>query len=242
MAQLMTKTTAQNIVEHLAELRRRIIWVLLYFITAFIIGLIYIEPLVRFLIQPVAQPLVVLGPNDVLWVYVSIAGLVALTASLPFGVYHLWRYVEPALSKRESFAVFGYIPAVFVCFVCGWAFGFWIVVPALLDVLLSLGRDVFVTQLTVQNYLSFVFNVTLPIACMFELPVISALLTRVYLLKSKWLVHYRRYAYFILLVLAVCLTPADFVSDLVMFVPLFLLYEISIIVSRWIEHKQAKGR
>ena len=242
MTQQTNKLEPQSLVGHLAELRRRIIWVLLYFIVLFVGSLFYIEPLVRFLIQPVSQPLVVLGPNDVLWVYVSIAGLVALTASLPFIVYHLWRYVEPALSKRESFAVFGYIPAVFLCFMLGWAFGFWIVVPALLHVLLGLGRELFITQLTVQNYLSFVFNVTLPIACMFELPVVSALLTRVYLLKSKWLVHYRRYAYFILLVVAVCLTPADFISDMVMFIPLFLLYEISIVVSRWIERKQAKGR
>ena len=143
---------------------------------------------------------------------------------------------------NEARAVFAYIPATFLCFVLGLAFGFYFVTPTILQVLLSLGEGLFETRLTAQNYLSFVFHTTIPIACLFELPVLVSFLTSIGLLNPKFLVKYRRYAYFILLVLAVVLTPADFISDLSMTVPLILLYEVSILLSRIIYQRKSTRR
>ena len=107
--------------------------------------------------------------------------------------------------------------------------------------LLGLGEGLFETQLTAQNYLAFVFQTTLPLGFIFELPVIIAFLTSIGLIGPGLLVTYRRYAYFILLVLAVILTPADFISDLAMTVPLISLYELSIAISKRIIKKKMKG-
>ena len=123
----------------------------------------------------------------------------------------------------------------------GLAFGFYFVTPAILQVLLGLGENLFETQLTAQNYLTFVFQTTLPLAFIFELPVIIAFFTSIGLIGPGLLITYRRHAYFILLVLAVILTPADFISDLAMTVPLILLYEVSIAISKWIFKRKRKG-
>ena len=132
-----------------------------------------------------------------------------------------------------------YIPAVLLCFILGLFFGFYLVTPAILNVLLSIGEDLFNTQLTAQNYLSFVINTTIPIAFLFEFPVIVAFLTSLHILTPLFLIKNRRYAYFILIVIAVVITPADFMSDLLMCIPLIFIYEISILVSRYI-YKQKK--
>ena len=165
----------------------------------------------------------------------------AFSLTLPFTVYQVWSFVRPALKSEEAGAVFAYIPATFLCFILGLAFGFYFITPALLQVLLGLGENLFETQLTAQNYLAFVFQTTVPLAFIFELPVIIGFLTSIGFIEPSLLITYRRYAYFILLVLAVILTPADFVSDLAMTVPLILLYEISIALSKRIEKRKMKG-
>ena len=126
------------------------------------------------------------------------------------------------------------MPATFILFVTGLSFGFFIVTPALLNVLLSFGNDLFNIQLTANNYLTFVLHTSLPLAVIFELPVVVAFLTSLHILTPQYLIKNRRYGYFILLVAAVVLTPADFISDLMMAAPLILLYEVSISVCKYV--------
>lgn len=223
-----------TIIEHLVEFRKRLLAVIICFLLVFSISLLFADQVYQYITQGFSQKLIVLGPNDILWIYLRLASLMAFSLTLPYTVYQVWCFVRPALKTEEAGAIFVYIPATFLCFVGGLAFGFYFVTPALLQVLLGLGKNLFVTQLTAQNYLDFVFQTTMPLALIFELPVIIAFLTSIGLIGPGLLVSYRRYAYFILLVLAVILTPADFISDLAMTVPLILLYEVSIVVSKWI--------
>lgn len=223
-----------TIIEHLVEFRKRLLAVIICFLLVFCISLLFADQVYQYITQGFSQKLIVLGPNDILWIYLRLASLMAFSLTLPYTVYQVWCFVRPALKTEEAGAIFVYIPATFLCFVGGLAFGFYFVTPALLQVLLGLGKNLFVTQLTAQNYLDFVFQTTMPLALIFELPVIIAFLTSIGLIGPGLLVSYRRYAYFILLVLAVILTPADFISDLAMTVPLIVLYEVSIVVSKWI--------
>ena len=223
-----------TIIEHLVEFRKRLLAVIICFSLVFSISLLFADQVYQYITQGFSQKLIVLGPNDILWIYLRLASLMAFSLTLPYTVYQVWCFVRPALKTEEAGAIFVYIPATFLCFVGGLAFGFYFVTPSLLQVLLGLGENLFVTQLTAQNYLDFVFQTTMPLALIFELPVIIAFLTSIGLIDPGLLVSYRRYAYFILLVLAVVLTPADFISDLAMTVPLIFLYEVSIVVSKWI--------
>lgn len=235
------KPSEQTIVQHLSEFRWRFLAVILCFFLAFSLSLLFAANLYTFLTQNFTQKLIVLGPNDILWIYVSLASLAAFVVTLPFTVYQIWAFVRPALNPKERRAILVYVPATFVCFVAGLAFGYFLVTPALLEVLLSLGEGLFDTQLTAQNYLTFVLHTTVPMACLFELPVLISFLTSIGLITPKFLVRYRRHAYFTLLVLAVILTPADFISDLAMTIPLILLYEGSLLLSSLIYHRKERN-
>ena len=234
----MKYSDTQSIAEHLTELRRRLIWTILFFIISFVLSLVWSADIYKFLTSNFNNKLIVLGPNDILWIYLTLAGYCAFTFTLPFLSYQVWAFVKPALEQKEAKALLAYIPAVFICFTLGLFFGFYLVVPAILGILLSIGDDLFNTQLTAQNYLSFVINTTIPIAFLFEFPVVVAFLTSLRILTPKFLTNNRRYAYFILIVIAVVITPADFMSDLLMCIPLIFIYEISIIISKYIYNKK----
>ena len=188
------------------------------------------------------KPLLVLGPNDILWIYINLASLMAFTVTLPFTTYQIWQFVKPGFEDNEARAIFAYIPATFVLFLFWvWPFGYYFVSPSILEVLLKLGEGLFNTQITAQNYLTFLLHTTVPLAVLFEFPVVVSFLTSIGILTPVFLTRYRRYAYFVLLVLAVILTPADFISDLAMTAPLILLYEVSVTLSKLIyKRKQRK--
>ena len=99
---------------------------------------------------------------------------------------------------------------------------------------MRLGEGLFDTQLTAQNYLTFLWHTTLPLGVLFELPVLVAFLTSIGLLTPQFLITYRRYAYFVLPLLAVVLTPADFI-------PLILLFEVSVAISKVIYSRKRRN-
>lgn len=172
-------TKELTIVEHLVEFRKRFIAVIACFSIVFCGALLFADQLYYYLTQSFNQKLIVLGPNDILWIYLRLASLMSFTITLPFTVYQIWSFIKPGLKTEEARAIFVYIPASFISFILGLAFGFYFVTPALLQVLLGLGEGLFETQLTAQNYLDFVFQTTLPLGFIFELPVIIAFLTSI---------------------------------------------------------------
>ena len=234
----MSEEKNQSLIDHLGEFRKRLIMTIIFFLFAFVASFVFCADIYRLLTYPFSKKLLVLGPDEVLGIYVTLAGICALSFTLPFASYQLWAFIKPGLKEKEAKMILTYIPATFILFVGGLAFGFFVITPALLNILLSIGEDLFNVQVTARNYLEFVLHTSLPIAVVFELPVIAAFLTSLHILTPMFLTKNRRYGYFILLVLAVVLTPADFISDLAMTVPLVLIYEISISVSKYIYKKR----
>ena len=207
------------------------IYCLIFFIISFVVSLIWSADIYKFLTSNFSHKLIVLGPNDILWIYLTLAGICAVTFTIPFTCYQIWAFIKPGLEEREA-------PAVFICFSLGLAFGFFLVTPAILNVLLSIGDDLFNTQLTAQNYLSFVINTTIPIAILFEFPVIIAFLTSIGIITPLFLTRNRRYAYFILIVVAIVIISAEVISDIVMSNQLILIYELSVLISKYIYKKR----
>lgn len=234
----MSKIDEQTIIEHLSEFRKRLIVTIIFFIISFLISLVFCSNIYKLLTASFNQKLVVLGPNDILSIYLMLAGICAFSLTLPFASYQIWAFVRPALEEREAKVILSYVPATFILFIAGLCFGFFFITPALLNVLLSFGDDLFNIQLTANSYLTFIIHTSLPLGIIFELPVIVAFLTSLHILTPQYLIKNRRYGYFILLVLAVVLTPADFISDLTMAAPLILLYEVSILVCKYIYKKR----
>jgi sec-independent protein translocase protein TatC len=227
-----------NLVDHLEELRKRIIISALAFIVFFIVGFIYVEDIYKWFVGN--TKLLVLGPSDIMWIYFMLAGVVAATGTIPVLAFQIWLFVRPALRPNERKITVTYVPALFILFVLGLAFGYFVIFPMVLNFLVNIGQDMFVTNFTAERYFSFILNMTLPFGVLFELPVVVMFLTSLGIINPFVLSKIRKYAYFVLVIIAVVITPPDFMSDFVVTLPLLLLYEVSINLSKFVYRKKLK--
>jgi sec-independent protein translocase protein TatC len=226
------------LIEHLNELRKRLIIVAVAFIVFFVLGFVFVQDLYRWMVQDLEVKLTILGPTDILWIYFMLAGVVAITLTIPVFVWQTWLFVKPALTPKERKITLSYIPATFILFVLGLCFGYFVVLPIVFRFLVGLGNDMFATMFTTEKYFRFVLHMTVPFAVLFELPVIVMFLTSIGLINPYALQKVRKYAYFVLIVVAVSITPPDFISDFLVTIPLLLLYEISISISKFVYKKR----
>ncbi|MFF2450431.1 twin-arginine translocase subunit TatC [Neobacillus sp. NPDC058068] len=227
-----------NLVDHLEELRKRIIISALAFVVFFIAGFIYVDDIYRWFVGD--TKLMVLGPSDIMWIYFMLATVIAVAGTIPVLALQIWLFVKPALRPIERKITLSYIPALFFLFLLGLAFGYFVIFPMVLDFLVKMGQDMFVTNFTAERYFSFIMNMTLPFGVLFELPVVVMFLTSLGILNPYVLGKVRKYAYFVLIIIAVVITPPDFMSDFVVTLPLLLLYEISINLSKFVYRKRLK--
>ncbi|MGN1387056.1 MAG: twin-arginine translocase subunit TatC [Bacillus sp. (in: firmicutes)] len=229
-----------NMVDHLDELRKRLIISAIAFILFFMIAFIFVEEIYQWLVRDLDMKLIVLGPTDILWVYFIIAGVIAIAASIPVITFQVWSFVKPGLLPHERKTTLQYIPALFLLFILGICFGYYVIFPTVLTFLIGLGGEMFMTSFTAEKYFRFLINMTLPFAFLFELPAIAMFLTSIGILNPYGLAKVRKYAYFILVVIAVLLSPPDFISDILVAIPLLLLYEISISLSKFVYKRRQK--
>ncbi|CAM4454847.1 twin-arginine translocase subunit TatC [Paenibacillus tarimensis] len=221
-----------NLTGHLGELRKRIMIAMFAFIGALAATLCYVQQVYGWLTQHLDIRLALLGPGDILWVYMMISAVIAAAVTTPVGAYQLWKFVKPALSAEEHRAAFRMIPAVSLLFIGGISFGYFIVFPVVSSFLLGLSSGQFQALYTAEKYFRFMLNLTLPFGLLFEMPAIVIFLTRLGILNPDRLAKARKTAYFALAVTAVTVTPPDIVSDVLVVIPLLLLYECSVSLSR----------
>jgi len=227
----------QHLTEHLAELRKRILVTLGTFLVALCGALVYVEPMYDLLTRGVPGKLQVLGPTDVIWVYFMIAGVFAIAVTIPVAGFQIWRFVVPGLRQFERRASLAYIPALAVLFLIGLAFGYFVIYPMVLGFLSSLS-DNFITAYTAEKYFRFMIHMTVPFGILFEMPVVIMFLTSLGILNPLRLSKMRKIAYLLLTITAVTITPPDIVSDILVTIPLLLLYEISVGLSRFVYRKR----
>ncbi|MFC7060390.1 twin-arginine translocase subunit TatC [Halobacillus seohaensis] len=231
-----------NITDHLSELRKRIIWSLGSFIVFFIVGFVFIRDIYGFLEKDIPIQLSVTSPGEIIWIYFTIASIIAIIVSLPMLCLQLWLFIKPALTSKEKKVSLGYIPAIFLLFVAGLSFGYTVFVQLILPFLLSLNEGMFNELFTVERYFRFVFRVTIPFAILFEIPIIIMFLTSLGIINPELLVKIRKYAYFVLIVVGTMISPPDFILQIVVAVPLIILYEVSIILSRIVYRKKLRAQ
>ncbi|OCT15651.1 twin arginine-targeting protein translocase TatC [Paenibacillus pectinilyticus] len=233
-----------SLVEHLDELRTRIIRILIAIILTLLVGFAFAQKILLFLKQtPPATTITwhVFSPMDGIRIYMLIAFAISLTLTLPFILYQLWAFVKKGLTKEEQTATLRYIPYTCLCFLIGVAFGYFIVFPMCMKFTIGITENLGLTQTYgVSQYFSFMFNIILPLSLAFELPIVVMFLTKLRLLNPKLLHKVRRYAYLILIITASLISPPDLISHLMVAIPLFALYEISILLSRVVDNRHTK--
>ena len=230
-----------DVIEHLDELRKRLIISTLAFLVFLIIGFMYVKDIYLFFIRNLDYKLLVLGPSDIMWVYFHIASLVAIAGTIPVAAWQIWLFVRPALNPHERKAVLAYIPGAFILFIWGLAFGYFFVFPNLLSFLINLGSDLMTTSFTADKYFDFLINITLPFGIAFELPLVLMFLTTLGIVNPYTIAKLRKYAYFILVIIACMISPPEFISHISVAIPLILIYEISIFLSKIVYQRKQKG-
>ena len=228
------------LIGHFEELRKRLIIILGAFMVLFILAFVYVQDIYQWLVQDLEVQLAILGPSDILWVYLMLSCVVAISGSIPIAAYQIWLFVRPALKDTERKVTLAYIPSLFLLFIVGISFGYFIIFPIVFEFLLSMSEGMFMTFFTTEKYFKFLLNMTLPFGFLFELPVVIMFLTSLGVLNPYRLQKIRKYSYFVLIVTAVLITPPDFLSDILVVIPLIFLYECSVLLSKVVYKRKQK--
>lgn len=225
-----------SVYDHIGELRRRLIIVFVFFAIALIGGLFLAKPIITFLQSaPTAQdiPMNAFKPIDPLRVYMTFAFFSAFLIIFPVILYQLWAFISPGLHETERKVTLAYIPIAFLLFLTGISFSYFILFPFVIQFVGTLAGQLGINEMYgINEYFTFLFQLTIPFGLLFQMPVVIMFLTRLGIVTPAFLARVRKFAYFGLLVIAGLITPPELISHLMVTVPLFLLYEISIVISR----------
>ncbi|MGM9944815.1 MAG: twin-arginine translocase subunit TatC [Lysinibacillus sp.] len=232
--------TELNLIDHLDELRNRLIITAVAFLIFLCTSFFFVKDIYLFFTKDLQEQLLVLGPSDVMWIYFTIASVIAIAFTIPVLALQIWLFVKPALKKQEQKIALSYIPALFLLFIGGLAFGYFVIFPLVLNFLVELGSGVMDMSFTVERYFKFIINMSLPFGVLFELPLVMMFLTSLGILNPYVMAKIRKYAYFVLIIVAIVITPPEFMSDFIVSVPLLLLYEISISLSKIVYKRKLK--
>lgn len=232
----------QTILEHLAELRRSIIICVVSVGIAAIGCFSYNEQLLAIVTLPLTaidQHLIVTGVTEAFFVKLQLSFLAGFVLAFPIVSWAVWRFFRPALYAHERKYIHILFPITIVLFVTGVSFSYFVVLPMVLKFFVYIAGESLDTMFKVDSYVSFVMSFTIPFGLIFELPVLTFFLTKIGVLKPQLLSKNRKYAILIIVILAGALTPGpDPISQVMMAVPVYILYEVSVLVSKFTKPRQ----
>ena len=228
-----------TLIEHLDELRSRIIRVGIAFFGVAIVAWFFRERIFEWLLAPAGDALQgklnVTGVTEQLFTDMKLALYVGFLLTVPILLYQLWAFVAPAVGDMGRVFTYTIISMASALFIAGVAFGYFVVLPIGTQFLLSWDTDRFEPIITAQSYLPFVTRFLLAFGIVFELPAATYVAAKLELVDAPLLKRYRKHAIILNTVLAAALTPGqDPYSMVLMAVPMIVMYEISILIARYV--------
>ncbi len=225
-----------TLVEHVEELRIRLMWSLLAIVLLSVAAWTRVDDIKAFITQPYTnlthKKLMVVAPMEAFLANLKIAFTAGLVAACPVWLYQAWRFVAPGLYGKERRMGLTLIPVGSVLFVSGCAFGHFLVAPMALQFFVGQGEGFEIT-FTLERYMSFMLNFVLSFGAAFEMPIVMVGLVSLGILSPKTISGKRGYVYIILATLGAVLTPgADILSMLLLWIPLTVLFEGTMVVIR----------
>jgi len=230
------KIVEMGFLDHLEEFRWRIIKSIAAIIVGAIISFVFIDKIMELLVAPTLkigdqftlQVLKVQGMFMVKWGLAFVGGFIL---GLPVITYQLWKFAAPGLYGSEIKYVLPIIIFTYVAFICGILFAYFVLIPFSLNFFTSMGYGDVQNNISINYYFSFITWLMMGAGIIFEMPIVSFILSSVGILTPKFLRTYRRHAIIAIMILSAFITPPDPISMLIMTFPLIVLYEISILVS-----------
>ncbi|RVD47976.1 twin-arginine translocase subunit TatC [Mesorhizobium sp. M00.F.Ca.ET.151.01.1.1] len=248
------------LIEHLIELRRRLIWSLGGFFVAFLVCFFFAKRLFNLLVVPFKWAtkwagldphkveLIYTAPQEFFFTQVKLAMFGGMVIAFPLIATQIYKFIAPGLYKNERNAFLPFLIASPILFLMGASLVYFFFTPMVMWFFLAMqqvGTDdqVQISLLPkVSEYLSLIMTLIFSFGLVFQLPVVTSLMTRVGMLSSKALAEKRKWAIVIAFIVAAVLTPPDPMSQIGLAIPTILLYEVSIWAARWIERDQEKQR
>jgi len=234
--------------DHLEELRWRIIKALIGIVAGAIICGVFSDWIMNnILLAPATKtnpplPLINLKPYGQVVLYMQVAILCGIIISIPNIFYQLWKFIEPGLLPGERKYASKVTFFTSICFLSGIAFAYFIMLPTALGFFAEFGTQSITNNIAVDEYFGFIISVMIAAGIVFELPMVSFFLARIGILTPAFMRKYRRHAIVIILLLAGILTPSpDITSQLLLGVPLLVLYEISIFIAKIAQKKHLES-
>lgn len=225
-----------NIWGHLGELRKRLFYIVLSIVFGAAVAGYFIEEIMNgILLKPAIdanldlQNFRVFGKPILYFKVVLVSGIII---SIPLILHQIWKFVEPALYKKERGWAKKITFFTTFCFLVGISFAYFVMIPSMLEFSANFGTDNIKNLIDINEYWGFVMLMILAAGLLFELPMVSFVLSRFGLLTPRFLRKYRRHAIVLILIASAIITPSpDPINQMIVAVPIYVLYEISIIVS-----------
>ena len=255
MAEAEAEEAKMPLLEHLIELRSRLMWSVISIIVLFIAIFPFAEYVYQFLVHPLAivfekmgghRRLIFTALHEAFFTYIKLSLISAVFVAFPFISMQFWMFVAPGLYKHEKSALAPFLIATPILFFMGGAMVYYIVMPWAYEFLLNFelqggdGTLPIVSEPKVNEYLSLAINLIFAFGICFELPVVLSLLGRIGIISAKGMREKRKYAILIAFIVAAVITPPDVISQVLLASVLICLYEISIFSVRLIEKKRVE--
>lgn len=219
-----------TIIQHLEELRKRIIYCILSIVAGAVIAYSFVEKLLFYISRPLGK-LIFIQPIEAFVTYIKLSIFCGIFISFPIVLYQIWAFVGPGLKPNERRYVLLFAPLSLLLFLLGCAFSYFVIIPFGVKFLLGCGNSWLQPMITVNSYVSFFCIMVLIFGVVFELPVVILFLSKLGIVNPEMLRRNRRYAILIIFIVAAVLTPPDVFTQIMMAVPLLVLYELSIFIS-----------
>jgi len=242
-----------SFVEHLTELRSRLVKSIIYLFIFFIICYFFSENIYSFLVEPYAQAvkdddfnrrMIFTALQETFITYLKVAFFAAMFITSPLILTQIWKFVAPGLYKNEKKALLPYLIATPTLFLFGGMLVYYLIMPLAIKFFLSFETSAQISNLPIQleakvnEYLSLIMRLIFAFGLSFQLPVLLSLLARVGFIDSQYLKKRRKYVIVIIFAVAALLTPPDPITQIGLGIPLLILYELSILSVRLIEKKK----
>ena len=225
--------------EHLEELRRRLLRCVVAVVIMAVAALYFSNELMHLIIKPMGDtPLHNIQVTGTFVAYMKVSLITGVVAALPIIFYQMWAFVAPGLYRREKAAI---LPLIFIStllFAIGGVFCYMVVLPIALNFLIGFGGEEIIDTITISSYINFAGLMILAFGFSFQMPILAYFLGKMGIISASFLSKGRRYAVVIILAVGAIITPPDVFSQVLLAIPLYLLYEVSIIVVRIVQPKR----